>query len=550
MKTKSVSLSGLFNPRCLLPVLLCLVCVFLAALGFAANPTPPGWSLITASNNSDGLTSVACAAVNDCWAVGPGNVIAHWNGTSWAIVASPNVADAVPNSVACASASECWIAGYYSNGGVAQTLIERWDGNSWTVVPSPNTSPSNGNYLYGVACASASECLAVGYHKPGILNQTLIERWDGNSWTIVTSPNYPNFPASNVLNGVTCAAASDCWAVGGWDDGESSDTLIEHWNGMSWSITAAPVTGLALKSVACASTSECLAVSNSNLQSGQPLIELWNGTTWAIVPSAIPSPSPDTDHGLFSVTCGSASKCWAVGYYNNGVSPRTLIEQWDGSTWSIASSPNNGTLANYLSGVTCASASQCWAVGYYVNGNGRQTLIEEFAPTIPPLAAVVSRKIHGNAGTFDVDLLNPPAIECRSPGATGTAGVDYRIVFSFVNNVSNCGNASTGSLSSGPGPNQCTVNLSSVANQQYVTLALNNVLDSQNNTGNLGVIMGVLIGDVDGNGIVSNTDVAALKGQVAAPVTSSNFRNDVTANGIISNTDVSATKAQVGTSLP
>jgi hypothetical protein len=55
----------------------------------------------------------------------------------------------------------------------------------------------------------------------------------------------------------------------------------------------------------------------------------------------------------------------------------------------------------------------------------------------------------------------------------------------------------------------------------------------------------VPVGDVNGNGVVSKTDVAAVKAQVAAPVTASNFRNDVTANGIISDTDVSATKAPV-----
>jgi hypothetical protein len=44
--------------------------------------------------------------------------------------------------------------------------------------------------------------------------------------------------------------------------------------------------------------------------------------------------------------------------------------------------------------------------------------------------------------------------------------------------------------------------------------------------------------------------VASINAQVAASVTSSNFRYDVNANGTISNTDVSATKAQLGTSLP
>jgi len=60
----------------------------------------------------------------------------------------------------------------------------------------------------------------------------------------------------------------------------------------------------------------------------------------------------------------------------------------------------------------------------------------------------------------------------------------------------------------------------------------------------------VLIGDVNDNGVVSNTDVASVKALVAAPVDSSNFRNDVNANGVISNTDVSMTKAQVGTGFP
>jgi hypothetical protein len=55
---------------------------------------------------------------------------------------------------------------------------------------------------------------------------------------------------------------------------------------------------------------------------------------------------------------------------------------------------------------------------------------------------------------------------------------------------------------------------------------------------------------VNASKAVTNTDVAAVKVQVAASVTSSNFRNDVNTNGSISNTDVSVTKSQVGTSLP
>ena len=82
-----------------------------------------------------------------------------------------------------------------------QTLIERWDGTSWAIVTSPNTSTTQNNFLYGVTCVSASDCWAVGYYVNASSNayQTLIERWDGTSWAIVTSPNTsPRRPTSSM----------------------------------------------------------------------------------------------------------------------------------------------------------------------------------------------------------------------------------------------------------------------------------------------------------------------------------------------------------------
>src|SRR5882757_4040917 len=136
----------------------------------------------------------------------------------WSIVSSPNTGATQHNAlrgVTCMSASECWAVGYYYNDNViSQTLIERWDGTSWAIVSSPNTSTTDYNSLSGVTCVSASECWAVGYYYglDDLISQTLIERWDGTSWSIVNSPNTNT--QSNVLLGVTCGPASDCWAVG------------------------------------------------------------------------------------------------------------------------------------------------------------------------------------------------------------------------------------------------------------------------------------------------------------------------------------------------
>jgi hypothetical protein len=180
----------------------------------------------------------------------------------------------------------------------------------------------------------------------------------------------------------------------------------------------------------------------------------------------------------------------------------------------------------------------------------------KFPQCVPPvlqLAGVVSRKTHGTAGTFDIDLPPPPAtpgVECRTPGATGDPGVDYKLVFSFLNPMTNCGAASTGSASSGPNPNQCTVNLTGVPNAQYTKVTLTGAVDSTGATGNVSGTMGVLVGDVNASGIVTSGDTNLCKAQALQPVTASNFRNDVNASGAITTGDVNIIKQNALKQLP
>ena len=158
--------------------------------------------------------------------------------------------------------------------------------------------------------------------------------------------------------------------------------------------------------------------------------------------------------------------------------------------------------------------------------------------------SVVSRKTHGIAGPFDIalPLTGTRGVECR----TG----DVTLVYTFPAPVANCGSATQGTASGGPESNQCTVTLTGLTNGQYYQVDLNGLVSSGGSADVPGPQWGLLTGDVNGNGLVSNTDIALIKGQVAAPVDASNFRNDVNANGVISNTDVSTAKGQVGATLP
>jgi hypothetical protein len=232
-----------------------------------------------------------------------------------------------------------------------------------------------------------------------------------------------------------------------------------------------------------------------------------------------------------------------------------------GNTWSpnVAVSnlfnpflgyPNQNKMGDYMSIVSDNAGGN---VAYCATFNGEEDIYYvRVAPIAPQAQSAVSRKPHGAAGTFDIDLplTGNPGIECRSGGATG----DHQVIITFANPVT-VGGASVASsdnmaTATKSVSNQLvTVDLQNVTNQQTITITLARVSDGTH-TGDVSVSMGVLFGDVSANGIVSNTDVAEVKAQVTAPVDSSNFRDDVNANGIISNTDVALTKAQVGTTLP
>ena len=176
-------------------------------------------------------------------------------------------------------------------------------------------------------------------------------------------------------------------------------------------------------------------------------------------------------------------------------------------------------------------------------------------------SSVVSRKVHGGAGTKDIQLFplvgGHRGVECRTPGQTGTPGFDYKIVFTFPNNIpaGGCGTTSTppGTVSA-TGANQCTVDISGLPDQQYTTISLNSVTDVANHSSPVSAVIGLLVGDVSASGAVNSTDTSQVQAQSGQPVTgdlgTGNYRKDVNANGAINSTDTSIVQSKSGHGLP
>ena len=200
---------------------------------------------------------------------------------------------------------------------------------------------------------------------------------------------------------------------------------------------------------------------------------------------------------------------------------------------------------------------------YYLRNGVSDIGAFEYNGTLAPIS-VVSRKTHGSAGTFDVNLplTGAVGIECRSGGATS----DYQLVLTFAAPVTVNGipqaqvTTGTGQVGSGGATNGgvvsvdasgtiVTIPLTNVFNAQRIAVTLFGVNDGSNSS-DVNVPMGVLLGDTTANGAVNSSDIAQTQSQSGQLVNSSNFREDVTTNGSINSSDIALVQSKSGTALP
>ena len=149
--------------------------------------------------------------------------------------------------------------------------------------------PSGGSFLNAVVALSASDAWAVGLSRsPGGPARTLVLHWDGWRWGITASPNAG--PGDNFLVSVAAASARDAWAVGYRDARGVYRSLVEHWDGDRWTVVRLPRLGgpgNGLNAVDAAASGVVWAVGGSARARGpsQPLVLRLHGPNWSSVPA-------------------------------------------------------------------------------------------------------------------------------------------------------------------------------------------------------------------------------------------------------------------------
>ena len=316
----------------------------------------------------------------------PGAKVSLTCSSGWTVVKDPSFGSFDNNlaAVSAASSTDAWAVGAYYPASTPNVLVnqaQHFDGTRWTAYALPNVG-LNENTLLGVSDPSPGDAWAVGYYVDANYRQrVLVEHWDGVRWSVVPAPS-PGV-SQNILYGVTALSDDDVWAVGGQEDAFSRwHTLIEHWDGTRWSVVQAPDPGNGGNLLYGVSSTPSGGVYAVGQQAGNSfpshvLLEQLSGNQWLELPSPTDASATLTPLGIGAARSGLLT---VVGQRETNASPNTTLAAVGARfTLNVAPTPNRGTGENDLFGVATDAEGTTWAGGWYLDpasGNDKTLMLK------------------------------------------------------------------------------------------------------------------------------------------------------------------------------
>jgi hypothetical protein len=330
-------------------------------------------------NFNNGLQAASASSTTDIWAVGQATI--HYDGSKWTAFPAPMIKGdntSFLGGVVDISPTLAWAGGTVGIGeGNPGQVIEQWNGTAWKVFPGPTFAKGEEPSIKAMTATSANDVWAIGSLLSSNEEQLfyLFEHWNGTAWTATTLLSGDSF-----LFGASADAANDVWAVGfNGPENDNSKTLALHYDGTSWKGAKTPSVGNGanqLNGVLALAPNDVWAVGFSTPEppptedATLTLIEHFDGTSWTVVPS--PNVGPKSiyqSNRLFGLTANSPTDIWAFGSYfaaSGSENQMTLLLHWDGASWTVAPSPNptNGVfLSDLLFAGVVPSPGNVWIFG-------------------------------------------------------------------------------------------------------------------------------------------------------------------------------------------
>jgi hypothetical protein len=328
------------------------------------------------------LNSVFCPSTGNCTAVGgyqdsagsEALIVTESSGT-WrtgveaALPANANATDpgAGLSSVSCASVGNCSAIGSYADpAGNGPALLLNETAGTWgtgveAVLPANAAVTGQFVAMYAVSCPSAGDCTAVGNYNTDVSDDTVLLTEKGGVWAHgvkAVLPENASVPDQVNVYALSCPSDGSCVAVGQYVDrgGDIRGILLSSTAGV-WSkgleaplpanaITTSPNQLGGLNSVSCASAGNCTAVGSYSDKTGffDGLFVTETAGHWATGVEAVDGPGVLDVPGLGTVSCSSAQHCSAAGGYqqeqgvlfDSSATPPCLVPRLKGKTLAAA----------------------------------------------------------------------------------------------------------------------------------------------------------------------------------------------------------------------
>ena len=315
------------------------------------------------------LTGVVASGVDSsAAAVGAGK--AGGCAPTWKVVATPPADELKLASVDAFSTRDAWFTGTRLFGG--DRTAWHWDGKAITETAPIPTGPfffQPGSHDIPTAGSFSSD--AEGWMLMGDEQTTLsiADRWHDGRWTrnsLAVSPD-PRGLRFHVFK-VATVSSTDAWAFGSIsspsDPLSTLGILIEHWDGVHWSVVPHPASGTqhaVPEQFTVISANDVWLISRTIGVDGvlEPLVEHWDGTRWSIIQTD-PASTPAV---VSSVSASGPDDVWIAGRQTMAGTEQTavpLLEHWDGTAWTVVENlPDLGNAA--LDSVFASGPSDVWA---------------------------------------------------------------------------------------------------------------------------------------------------------------------------------------------
>lgn len=292
----------------------------------AAAAPAPGWNTYITPLGGGQITGVYAPSLTDAFAVGSttptggASAYLHFNGTAWSSFSGPNIG--VPAAISGTSGSDVWVMG--------ATTTAHYNGSSWTTfapfVPSGATYDSGFDGPTAQVFAAGpsdvwAEVPVISDSNPAT-QETLLEHFDGTSWSLVTAPGVSS--STTDIGEITGSGPDDVY-VAISTTGSTAPGQLLHFDGSAWSVESLPQEADLLEGgLSVTGPDDGLDLGITNDLSGYAA-QLTDGT-WsdATLPFSGAAPLTQT---------GGTGRVWATMSSNVTSGGPTSLWQWSAGKW-------------------------------------------------------------------------------------------------------------------------------------------------------------------------------------------------------------------------